>query len=419
MRKPTLLILVTALLAGGASALISPTAAGAASTVPVLNGIAAGSNVVGLNGVLTSGPTAGSGLACATKAGLSNTNSVASASVASLLSLGAVTTSVTSAAIVGGFSITSRARTASISVLGGKIKADAVETTSVAKMVLGVYSSTSSTKFVNLRIPGKTIPVIIPKNYTISIPGVIGITLNLAFSNKMATGGFQGVGVGIRVQLLGAVGNSPAGTLILVSPTIAEAGTPVLAPVGGSGYVAKATIAGGTVLSASLGNVATSGIGCKGTGGKDRITTTGAFNLPGVHLDGASTTANGLATTTLSDARMQVDVAGVNLFGGQITADALKGVAHVNRTGAGPTAVGMSTQLVNLRIGGHLVAVNVSPNTVITVAGLGKVTINTQLGSANRAVVRLLDIVLSTAGYGLPAGAHVEVGFASAQVYVP
>jgi hypothetical protein len=67
-------------------------------------------------------------------------------------------------------------------------------------------------------------------------------------------------------------------------------------------------------------------------------------------------------------------------------------------------------------IAGKAIPLNVSPNTVINVAGLGKVTINQQLEVGTYCMARLLDIKLSTAGFGLAGGAEVEVGTAIAYI---
>jgi hypothetical protein len=61
------------------------------------------------------------------------------------------------------------------------------------------------------------------------------------------------------------------------------------------------------------------------------------------------------------------------------------------------------------------VAAKVRPNTVIDL-GVGKVTLCQQGVSGNAAGVRGLYVVLGQAGYGLPAGAQIEVAVASAMV---
>jgi hypothetical protein len=72
---------------------------------------------------------------------------------------------------------------------------------------------------------------------------------------------------------------------------------------------------------------------------------------------------------------------------------------------------------VNVRIGGNLIPVNASPNTVINVAGLGTVTINKQVRTTVSSTVVAIDIVLGTAQGGLPVGAEIQLAVSSATAF--
>ncbi len=69
--------------------------------------------------------------------------------------------------------------------------------------------------------------------------------------------------------------------------------------------------------------------------------------------------------------------AGLNLLGGLITADAIKVTAQGKVEGGAYTG-GVKLDLVKLVIAGRTIPINVSPNTAIDVAGLGKVELNKQ-----------------------------------------
>jgi hypothetical protein len=131
-------------------------------------------------------------------------------------------------------------------------------------------------------------------------------------------------------------------------------------------------------------------------------------------VGGVTNGVNGTNTNAVWDAQTGSKVAAINLFNGLIKADAITASAHVRGTPRGVQVSG-SSQLVHLVIGGKPIALNTSPNSVLNL-GIGKVTINQQVKSAKKITVRALDIVLGKAGYGLPAGAEVQVAVAIASV---
>ncbi len=79
----------------------------------------------------------------------------------------------------------------------------------------------------------------------------------------------------------------------------------------------------------------------------------------------------------------------------------------------------MKMTTVNLVIAGNAIPVNVSPNTSIDVAGLGKVELNKQGVDAGKKINRIdgLRITLNTAQAGLPpVGAVIEFAIAATQM---
>jgi hypothetical protein len=414
-------LLAAALTVGCATAVVTVATApaGAAGATPIFTGWTGGTQVTLANGTVTSGLTAAIGVDCTNKVGTTASNTAASVAVPNVISSGAVQTSVASSAVTGGVQILSHARTAGVSVLNGLIKADAVDTTAVARRVNGVVSTTTSTTFANLKIVGVTLPLTIRKNFNVTIPGVAQIALNVSFAQTAADGTTLTQGIAIRVSLLKAAGNSPLGSSIYVNPTVSQVGPPVLLPVKGIGYATKISATATSLLQITAGMSAVTTVPCAGTGGVDKTNSTAGVNVPSLVTAGAaSSTANGSATATTASAKESVSIAAVNLFGGLIKADALKGVAQVTKSGANASVVTKSTTLLNLVIAGKVIPVNVSPNTVITVANLGTVTINQQIQTASSVTVRLLVIKLSVAAYGLPIGAEVQVGVAYANVIV-
>src|SRR4051794_21942869 len=138
------------------------------------------------------------------------------------------------------------ARTADVSILGGLIKADAVETVTTATKRPSGVSSTSSTKFIGLTIAGKEYPVNLPKDFTITIPGVAAIVANSSTQYTVA-GGTYITGFGLYVGLLKPFNTVPAAATVLLNPTqsiVVPAPPPAAPQIGGIGYSSniKATV---------------------------------------------------------------------------------------------------------------------------------------------------------------------------------
>lgn len=402
-----------------AAVLMPATPAQAAVTNQTLTGTAAGTRIVVLGGAVESGPTAASSLTTP-YTGKSATNSLASVDVTGIASTGVLSTKVATSAITGGKRISSTARVAGLSLLGGLVKATAVESTSSVSVVNGIATPSGSAKFVDLAVAGTTIPLNVPKNFTVNVPGIAKVVINKAVGTQLSDNAARETGAGIEITLLEALAGHGAGTVVQVAPTAAAAvlPTPALgAPVGGRGYATRVTAnVGGTVqVTSGPTGLATMPVG--GTAGRD-ITN----NTVGVHLgtiaDAGTVagTVNGSRTQAASRSTVSSRVAAVRLLGGLIKADAVTAVAQASKTSTGSVVLSGQSKLVNLTIGGIVVPLNVAPNTRISVLGLVTVTVNQQIRTATGITVRALDVKVIGSGLGLPVGAHVEVATANAWV---
>ena len=113
---------------------------------------------------------------------------------------------------------------------------------------------------------------------------------------------------------------------------------------------------------------------------------------------------------------MTTKLAGINLLGGAITADAIEGAAHVETTPSGGTTSSTFTSLVNLKIGGNSIPINVSPNTVINLGTLAKIVIRKEVKNASQALVTALEVTLLQPFGGMQTGAKIEIGVAAAWI---
>ncbi|MCX6400245.1 MAG: hypothetical protein NTX33_09985 [Propionibacteriales bacterium] len=352
-------------------------------------------------------------------------NSTAAANVAGLLSVGAIETS-TSANVnktAKTTTLSSFARTAKVDLLGGLIRVDAVTTNiSTVGRADGTGSHTANTQFAGIKIVGINLPLNIPKNYGVEIPGVASISLNMSIHGKVdRTVGTIGWALG--VTLLQPRGGYPAGVTILVNPVnqyLSEVDPSSGAGLSGTAYGTRVEANVSDQIQVISDPTARVGTPYGSSNGKTLTNSTAGVNIPGLLTTGVVSST----TTSTKDAFGNAEItntnrtAGINLLGGLIKANAIK-VTATGKLQDGVWTNSMKMELVNLVIAGKTIPINVSPNTVINVAGLGEVAINLQRVHPGGAYFNRIDgvrITLSTAQAGLPVGAVIELGVASTAI---
>lgn len=359
-----------------------------------------------------------------------HTNKVASARVANLLQLGAITTDTTATAAGKGFAVTAHARTAGINLLNGLIRATAVDTTSTA-VDNGSATPTASTKteLIGLTIAGKKYPLNLPDNTGITIPGVASVLINSTHS-AVKDDAVVTMGAGLIVTLLKQRNGFAAGAEVMLNPTYLAIQPATRAAggaqLGGVGYGAYVFAHVGDQIRAESGVLGAKWMPLVGTNGAPLSNTTARVNVPGVvNASAISSTVVGTSTPALSESTVSSGLVNLklfpSLFGGLIQAKAIGVTAHTRIEGNSVVNEG-SFQFVNLRIAGKLIPIDVAPNTSIHVANLGTVTLNEQKSETIAGVVHGfhvtgLHIVLDTARAGLPVGAEIQVGVAQSQVW--
>jgi hypothetical protein len=351
----------------------------------------------------------------------SQTNRVASVHAGDLANAGVVETSVKAEAFgINGVKTTSWARTLGVNLLGGLVKADAVETTTVVSGTpLTGLTSEAETKYVNLRIVGVELPVNIPKNYKVSIPGVATIVINASYSQTQDGGILTHTGYGLGIWLLNPYQGAPTGSTIILNPTFTGMAPPVPVDqptVGGYAYGTQVLASVGSDVDGQVGKTATVGVPPGSSGGRIARNTTATVKVPGViNLGAVTSTSQSTASPGYADVTTTNEIAGVNLFNGLITADALK-VVSTSKKENGVLTRSMKLTFVNLVVAGQPIDINVAPNTTINVAGLGKVVINDQIKTFNANRIRGIYIKLLEPNGGLETGAEVEVAVAASWI---
>jgi hypothetical protein len=357
------------------------------------------------------------------------TNDVASVRAASLASVGAVKTSETATAAGDGWKLVGHARTADVNLLNGLIRIQAVDTVTTSQFdTAGGAVGSSNTQFLGLTIAGKTYPVDIGRNTTVSVPGVATIVLNYQ-SVGTSEDGVATQGAGLVVTLLKAQGTAAIGSTIILNPSyglIQRASAPGGRSLGGYAYGSYVLSHVGDQVQAESGRTAFEVLPLSGTNGLTLENHTARVSLQGVlNATAIASTAEGVSSPALNESKMATRAANVNLFpsllGAVVHADAIGSNASVVQQN-GTTTMSGGTQFVNLRVGGQAIPVDVGPNTTIHIANLGNVTINEHTdydipGFVHLKQVIALHVVLDTARAGLPVGAEIQIGVSQATVW--
>ena len=336
-----------------------------------------------------------------------------------LVKVGVVTTWADAVPFAGGTRMITGARTADVSLLGGLIKADAVETVTTATKTPDGVTSSSSTKFIGLTIAGQEYPVNLPKDFNITIPGIAAIVANSSTQYTVA-GGTYITGFGLYVGLLKPFKDVPATATALLNPTqsiVVPAPPPAAPQIGGIGYSSQIKANVGPALDLDAGPSAFVSTPPGGTEGETVQNATAEVTVPNVlHVAVAKSWTTGKTVPGRGKVTVDNQLAGLNVLNGLITADAISAHAAVkkNKSKNQPTKVktALDSQLLNLTVAGNAIPVNVAPNTRIDLAGVGTLVLNEQVKASWGGYVRALHLTLSTAQYGLPVGAEIEVGVA-------
>ncbi len=379
---------------------------------------AGGTKINAVGATVASDLTAQSGI-IGSKIPNSASNSIATVNAAdTLLNTGVVTTSMNATTVTNGVKIVGKAKTTGVSLLGGMIKVDAVDTVNTATIKDKVLNSKAATTFVGLKISGVTLPLTIPENFTVKIPGIAAVTLNGNISAQQ-DGILVSQGFGLRVRLLQPYGNIPLGAQVVLNPTYTAVSDEVPAgnaTVGGEAYGTQIKLNVAGIIDGTIGKTASVGTPPGGTGGAVRSNSTASVLVPGVAVVGAvRSTTQAVSQPGFGEVTNTNETAGVNLLGGLITADAIKVTAHSTRNAKGFKA-DQSLTLVNLVIAGQSIPINVSPDTTIEIPGIAKVTINEQVKTSNANLIRGLYVKLLSPFGPLATGAEIEVAVATTKI---
>ena len=152
------------------------------------------------------------------------------------------------------------------------------------------------------------------------------------------------------------------------------------------------------------------------------IAVDGAFRYPAdgsVAAAGSVTTSVAATGSAAADADAWSRVMSLSLFGGEITAAGVTGEAHARATADGASGDVGTTRIARLVVLGHPVSPSANRQIplgdwgyAITLEQRGEST--TQPAPAYHGFVTALDVTLTAAHEGLPAGTELQIGYADA-----
>lgn len=399
-------------------------AAAAASTDPVFHAVSGGTRI-NVAGAVRSELTAASSMRVQ-HAPRHTENKTAGVNLLNgIVKAGAVSTyERTTKRLGGGVTVTSEAKIADVSLLDGAITVRAIETKATATIdANGEVSRKGGTKLVGLRVRDQHVPLVVPKNFGITIPGVASVVLNQVQGQLGGDALIKSQATGIHIVLLQPRDHLSAGANIEVTPTKARIllPTPIDGePAFGFAYSSRVSVRAGdeaNVVSAPTGVVICP---AGGTNGVDLTNSTARVRLPGVaDVKGLANTADAVVTSAKTDATMTAQIGAVNLLDGAITLDAVTAWSRVVQRGSHQPVKSGNAEIVNLVIGGNPVPVGVDPNTVIRIPGLVKVIVNEQKRLPfpyNGRAVRALHVIALPGAPDDIAGIDIELGVAAAWV---
>ncbi|HTT98302.1 MAG TPA: choice-of-anchor P family protein [Rhizomicrobium sp.] len=309
-----------------------------------------------------------------------------------------------------------------LNALGGLVTADTINSVAtVSATTKTMTAAPDGSQFANLVVAGQSIPVNVPQNTVIPLPGLGSVTLyKVTPAGTMKGSGAITVDmITINISAKNGLGLA-VGTKIVIGHALA--GFSRKQPdsmFDGAAYAAMSNDKIGGVLQNKIGRSAFLSLGCRGTSGKTKTNSIAKMAITGVMSMGdGATTAFGGTEGGIPTSRMTSTVSGLNLLGGVITVGAVQAVAQSSIQGGVATGSADGSGFTSLTVAGVPVPLNVPANTTLTLPLLGTVTINEQtINNDGSVVVNGLHIKITTANLlGLPVGSELIVAHATSSI---
>jgi hypothetical protein len=203
---------------------------------------------------------------------------------------------------------------------------------------------------------------------------------------------------------------------VLLNPTqsiVVPAPPPAAPQIGGIGYSTQIKAHVGPALDVDAGPSAFVSTPPGGTQGETIQNATTEVSVPQVlHVAAVKSWTTGKTVPGHGKVKVNNELAGLDVLNGLITADAINTSAVVKKKKSKKVTTKLDTELVNLTVAGQAIPVHVGRDTSVDIAGVGRLVLNEQVRKDWGGYIRALHLTLTTAQYGLPVGAEIEVGVA-------
>jgi hypothetical protein len=362
------------------------------------------------------GNLVGSGKSASTAIGCGATdllkhNATAHANLSKLGQVRAVRTRTRSSLTsTGAVQTVTHAKTGGVSLLGGAIQLKALTATAAAVGRAG-SALTGHSRFMGLRIGGRLFSNNPKPNTTLRIGGLASLTVNAQQITNVD--GVRRIKVdALKLTLLHGSHRGRLGTTVIVGQ--ASAAVHQI-----TGSLLRGAASGSQV---TVGNLVTSAptfrsvLPCGNANGNVRFHRGASINLSKLLRTGAvRTRATGRHGLTPSSST-KATIARVNLLNGLVKVRAIKAQANATKVLGHVKLSNLGSHFVGLKIHGKPMNDDISPNTKISLLGIGTLWLDRVIKSRRGVQVHMIELVLGHAINGLRKGTVIDVANARALV---
>jgi hypothetical protein len=307
-----------------------------------------------------------------------------------------------------------QANTASITLLGGLITAQAITAVSTTTNDDNGNFQVSAvgSNFNNLFVLGHGYNGSVAPNTRINLPLLGYVVLN---EQSSSIGSYNAIMTVNMIHVYITVGNLlglQVGTQVIVSNATSGMYNE-LAPGIFSGYSYGTQVTGTVLASLESSPTAPETLPCTGTGGAVLTNTQAGVTLPTILSTGTLVdTVESNLTPGLSSGENTSTIQNLNLLNGLVTATLLQGQVDASVDQSITTTLSGQDTFVDIAVLGHPEIIDGIPaNTSVSLAGLGTLYLKRILYTTNSVEVRSLELVVNQSNlYGLPIGLDVIVG---------
>jgi hypothetical protein len=342
-----------------------------------------------------------------------------------VLSIAAIIDSVSTNSGSSSASVKNSSTVRALDVLNGLITADAaVAVANTAITGSAITSSSNGTKFVGLRVAGRTFPGTVPANTHVDLPGIGNVIINreVKGGNGTSSGVITIDMLVINITEQNSLGLPVGAQIILGHASSGFKRSLTRAALGGVAYAAQGNSKVGLQLENLIGQAASVSVPCDGTGSKATTNSSAALKASAVlSFAAGDTTAFGGLSNGITVAKTTAKVDGVSLLNGLIVAGKVTAVAEEGvRSNGNRTRSTSGSGFAGLKVLGLSLPNTVAANTRRDLPGIGYVILNQQTvpstASSAAMVVNGMHLYVTTLNLlGLGVGSEIIVAHATAQ----